>query len=78
MALLAGRIELPLADAADVRHGVVIGGRGTTSASSVAASSFVSCTFAAATTALRGPPPASTRMLRFTPALPQSVGFRPA
>jgi hypothetical protein len=70
-------VVVRLVEAEVLRLSRVGSGRETTTASSVAASSFVSCTFAAATTAASGPPSASTRMLRFTPALPRSVGFRP-
>ena len=38
---------------------------------------LASCTFAPATTMLKGPPSPSTRRLRLVPALPRSVGLGP-
>ena len=52
-------------------------GRSTTMASRVASNSLASCTFAPATTMLKGPPSPSTRRLRLVPALPRSVGLGP-
>ena len=52
-------------------------GRSTTMASSVASSSLKSATFAPAITTARGPPSASTKMERFTPFFPLSVGLGP-
>ena len=52
-------------------------GRSTTMASRVASNSLSSCTFAPATTMLKGPPSPSTRRLRLVPALPRSVGLGP-
>src|SRR5215204_1303408 len=49
----------------------------TTTASSVAAKSFASWTLAPATTTESGPPPASTKMLLFTPFFALSVGLGP-
>src|SRR5260370_42434326 len=46
-------------------------------ASSVTASSLVSCTLAPAMTMASGPPAASTSTLRCTPRLPRSVGLGP-
>jgi hypothetical protein len=50
---------------------------GTKMAARVPSSSLASWTLAGATTSLNGPPSASSRMLRFTPALARSVGFGP-
>ena len=47
-------------------------------ASRVASNSLASCTFAPATTMLKGPPSPSTRRLRLVPALPRSVGLGPS
>ena len=52
-------------------------GRSTMMASNVAAKSFVSWTFAGATTIAKGPPSPSVRTLRFVPFFARSVGFGP-
>ena len=52
-------------------------GRLTTMAFRVASNNLASWTFAPATVMLKGPPSRSTSRLRFTPALPRSVGLGP-
>ena len=70
---VAGGIVIPLVQA----QFWTPSGRSTTMLSSVGLRSFVSWTFAPATTTLSGPPAPSTRMLFLLPAFPRSVGLCP-
>ena len=75
---VAGGIVVPLVQAQGPGTGFgCLPAASTTMLSSVGLRSFVSWTLAPATTTLRGPPAASTRMLFLLPALPRSVGLCP-
>lgn len=52
-------------------------GRSTTMESMVASRSLQSCRFAPSSTAAKGPPSASTKILFFVPSFPRSVGLGP-